>query len=199
MAIAAPSAAPDAVPSTNGSASGLRSRPWKVAPATASPAPTTIAVSTRGRRSSHTIVSAAGDQVAPVSMPRVRDRMTPSVSAGLMRTVPRPTPATSRMTRATIAATPTTQRRPAPPPAGTAGGGEVAGDGGRCHRRVGPTVPTAAGTSGRIAAARLRRPMGRRGPGRVISVSWTGRIAPSLTAVMTSQPGRAATSSGVGT
>ena len=31
-----PSAAPDAVPSTYGSASGLRSRPWNVAPATAS-------------------------------------------------------------------------------------------------------------------------------------------------------------------
>ena len=38
-AIAAPSAAPDAVPSTYGSASGLRSRPWNVAPATARPGP----------------------------------------------------------------------------------------------------------------------------------------------------------------
>ena len=59
-AIAAPSAAPDAVPSTYGSASGLRSSPWNVAPATARPMPTTIAVRTRGSRRSMTIVSVAG-------------------------------------------------------------------------------------------------------------------------------------------
>ena len=71
-AIAAPSAAPDAVPSTYGSASGLRSRPWNVAPATARPTPTTIAVRTRGRRRSQTIVSVAGDQVRPRSSPSSR-------------------------------------------------------------------------------------------------------------------------------
>ena len=59
-AIAAPSAAPEAVPSTYGSASGFRSRPWNVAPATASPVPTTIAVRTRGSRRSITIASAVG-------------------------------------------------------------------------------------------------------------------------------------------
>ena len=67
--MAAPSAAPDAVPSTYGSASGLRRSPWKVAPATARPAPTTSAVRTRGRRSSRTIVSAAGAQVRSTGRP----------------------------------------------------------------------------------------------------------------------------------
>ena len=36
--------------------------PWKVAPATARPAPTRAAVRTRGIRSSQTIVSVAGVQ-----------------------------------------------------------------------------------------------------------------------------------------
>ena len=58
-ATAAPSAAPEAVPSTYGSARGLRNSPWNVAPATARPAPTTIAVRTRGSRRSQTIVAVA--------------------------------------------------------------------------------------------------------------------------------------------
>ena len=60
--MAAPRAAPEAVPRTYGSASGLRNRPWNVAPATDRPTPTTIAERTRGRRSSNTIVSDAADQ-----------------------------------------------------------------------------------------------------------------------------------------
>ena len=71
-AIAAPSAAPDAVPSTYGSASGFRSSPWNVAPATASPVPTTIAVRTRGSRRSMTIASAVAAQAIPRSRPRSR-------------------------------------------------------------------------------------------------------------------------------
>ena len=71
-AIAAPSAAPDAVPSTYGSASGLRRSPWNVAPATASAQPTSIAVRIRGRRRSMTMVSVASDQVFGMSSPRNR-------------------------------------------------------------------------------------------------------------------------------
>ena len=70
--IAAPRAAPDEVPSTYGSASGFLTMPWKVAPATASPAPTTAAVRTRGRRRSQTIVSVATVQRCPRSRPRRR-------------------------------------------------------------------------------------------------------------------------------
>ena len=91
-AIAAPSAAPDAVPSTYGSASGLRSRPWNVAPATASPVPTTIAVRTRGRRRSITIVSAVGAQVTRRSIPRRRCARIAMVVAGARSTDPRHDP-----------------------------------------------------------------------------------------------------------
>ncbi len=72
MPMAAPSAAPDDVPRTYGSARGLRTMPWNVAPAIARPAPTTAAVSTRGSRSSQTIVSVAGVQVLPRSSPVMR-------------------------------------------------------------------------------------------------------------------------------
>ena len=51
--------------------------------------------------------------------------------------------------------------------------------------------------SGWIATASSLRPSTRRGPGRVMTTSSTGRIWPSLTAVMTFQPGRAATASAV--
>ena len=64
-AIAAPSPAPDAVPRTYGSARGLRSSPWNVAPATARATPTTIAVMTRGMRRSQTIASDAGVHATP--------------------------------------------------------------------------------------------------------------------------------------
>ena len=46
----APSAAPDETPVTYGSVSGLRKRSWRITPATASAAPTSAAVSTRGMR-----------------------------------------------------------------------------------------------------------------------------------------------------
>ena len=104
-AIAAPRAAPDAVPRMYGSARGLRIRPWSVAPATASPAPTSMAVRTRGTRRSHTIVSVASDQVRPRSRPSVRQRMTPIVSPGPIRADPSVTPATSRTPSATSPAT----------------------------------------------------------------------------------------------
>ena len=50
MPIVAPSAAPDETPVTYGSVSGLRKRSWRITPATASAAPTSAAVSTRGIR-----------------------------------------------------------------------------------------------------------------------------------------------------
>ena len=111
-AMAAPRAAPDAVPSTYGSASGLRIRPWNVAPATASAAPTSIAVSTRGIRRSQTIVSVAGVQVRPRSSPKVRHRITPMLSAGPIRTDPSPTPTTSVSARATSTTPATMPGRP---------------------------------------------------------------------------------------
>ena len=46
--------------------------------------------------------------------------------------------------------------------------------------------------SGWTAAVRARRPSTRRGPGRVTTMSSTGTMAPALTALRTSQPGRSA-------
>ncbi len=98
-AIAAPSAAPDAVPRTYGSASGLRRMPWNVVPATASPSPTIIADRTRGSRRSMTIVSAAGVHVPPISSPSRRWARIATVSPGATATVPSPTARTSTTTQ----------------------------------------------------------------------------------------------------
>ena len=51
---------------------------------------------------------------------------------------------------------------------------------------------------GQIPVARFRSPIGSRGPGRVISMSRTGRTSPFLTAVMAPHPARAFTLAGVG-
>ena len=115
----------------------------------------------------------------------VRHRMTPTVSPGPIWTEPSDTPATSSDEQGDDA-----ERRDQP---------------GRPRTRPArPTVPRsveivdadisprhgAGGSvmSGYIASARLRSPVGRRGPGRVISVSLTGRMSPFLTAVRTLQP-----------
>ena len=85
--------------------------------------------------------------------------------------------------------------RPTADPGGDAAGVQVG------RERAGRHVRQGAGgkvTSGRIVPARLRSPTGRRGPGRVISMSSTVRTSSFTTAVMTLQPGRAATASGVG-
>src|SRR5690606_23359867 len=55
--ITAPVEAPEEMPSTKGSASGLRNNDCMITPHTASPAPHTAASKVRGRRSSHTIPS----------------------------------------------------------------------------------------------------------------------------------------------
>ena len=69
------------------------------------------------------------------------------------------------------------------------------------HRANGHRPPYGAGgiwMSGQIAMVSARSPAASRGPGRVISMSLTARIMSSLTAVITFQPGRAATAVGVG-
>ena len=55
--MSAPVAAPCVKPSTSGLPSGLRTSDWKTAPASASAAPTSRAVTTRGSRSSLTMNS----------------------------------------------------------------------------------------------------------------------------------------------
>jgi hypothetical protein len=70
-----------------------------------------IAVRTRGRRRSQTIASVAGLHVTPISIPKSRDRITPIVSAGEIRTEPRPTPRIRVMSRMTAATMPTTSGR----------------------------------------------------------------------------------------
>ena len=70
-----PSAAPPETPSTNGSASGFRSRAWSATPARRpSAAPTIAASSARGRRSSSRMVWSGS---TPASAPRRRDRLRP--------------------------------------------------------------------------------------------------------------------------
>ncbi|SLI14874.1 Uncharacterised protein [Mycobacteroides abscessus subsp. abscessus] len=56
----APTAAPEDTPMTPGSASGLANTPCSSAPAVASAAPTSIANSTRGNRTSQRVTSPAG-------------------------------------------------------------------------------------------------------------------------------------------
>ena len=53
----APTAAPDEMPMTPGSASGLRNTPCMTTPAVASAAPTSTAMSSRGTRMSHSVAS----------------------------------------------------------------------------------------------------------------------------------------------
>ena len=57
IASAVASAAPELIPVRNGSTSGLRSMPCKRKPETASAAPTSAAMDTRGARSCQTIVA----------------------------------------------------------------------------------------------------------------------------------------------
>ena len=186
IASAAPSAAPDDVPSTYGSASGLRTMPWNVAPATARPAPTRAAVRTRGIRSSQTIVSVAAVQWPPRSSPRRALEDDPErVRHGPIWIDPTVTPATSEIASTTRPITAIVAGRPrirAAMPTGRSSAGRL--------RVAMPTrygVADAAGDgrtrSGYIARARLRIPVARRGPGRVISVSVTDRTSPVLTAV----------------
>src|SRR3954447_1322992 len=195
MASAAPSAAPDDVPRTYGSASGLRTIPWNVAPATARPAPTSAAVRTRGSRSSQTIVSVAAGHWPPRSSPNARFRMTPSVSVGPIAIDPTVTAATSATTSSATPMSATVAgrllNRPETPVGRSSAGIEraVIGSG----QLAGGSV-----RAGYIAGASFRMPVASRGPGRVISVSETDRTSPFFTAVSFDQPGRFAIVSAVG-
>ena len=90
MAASAPTAAPPEMPSTYGSASGLRSNTCIIAPASASRPPEANAASARGRRRSRTIA-------APVSSPPVNPRAIAAASTGTL-------PTASASARATMAA-----------------------------------------------------------------------------------------------
>src|SRR5437867_712401 len=105
----APSDAPAAVPMMYGSAIGLRRSAWKTVPASDSPPPTSMATSTRGRRTSKMICSS----------PRARGRVSrrPSIRWPRMASVsPMATPCDPIATATTI----TTPRASAPPPSTTA-------------------------------------------------------------------------------
>ena len=175
-AIAAPSAAPDAVPSTYGSASGLRSRPWNVAPATARPAPDEH----RGQDPRQPQVPddrlGRGRPVAAEVEAERAPEDDPERVAGPIRTEPSATPATSEHA-STTQARPTAISRGRPRTRAARPTGREVGERRRVATQTRYGAVDAAGggrtRSGYIASARLRRPVGRRGPGRVISVSLT--------------------------
>ena len=186
IASAAPSAAPDEVPSTYGSASGLRTMPWNVAPATARPAPTS------GGRQDPRQPQVPDDRLGrggPASgrgrARSARWRMTPMrVGRADPRSSRRSTPATSSDEQRDEADRPrSTAGRPRSRPARPTGREVRRRSCGSAIGRPRLMAPaTAATRSGYIASARLRSPVARRGPGRVISVSLTGRMSPFLTA-----------------
>ena len=89
-AIAAPSAAPLLVPSTYGSASGLRSSDWNAAPDVASAAPTAIAARIRGRRISITIAVEPALISPPTGSPATLLPKMASTSSGAMFATPKP-------------------------------------------------------------------------------------------------------------
>src|SRR5438876_6760047 len=85
---APPSAAPPETPSAYGSASGLRSRPWKSTPALASAAPTMAAPATRGRRIAKKMASSCGRHVGSKRAPTTWFRGMRSKSSGRSCTAP---------------------------------------------------------------------------------------------------------------
>ena len=89
-AIAAPSAAPLLVPSTYGSASGLRRSDWNAAPEVASAAPTAMAARMRGRRISMTIAVEPALISPPTGRPATLLPMMASTSSGAMFATPKP-------------------------------------------------------------------------------------------------------------
>src|SRR5882762_4352473 len=88
MATVAPSPAPAATPSRNGSASELRSTPWYEVPPAASIAPTSAASTTRGSRSCHTIAWSTGDVAVWKSRNGRWAKIVPTTSPTLMFTGP---------------------------------------------------------------------------------------------------------------
>ena len=95
-ASATASAAPEALPSRNGSASGLRNSPCATAPASPSSAPASQAPSVRGRRMSHTICHATASwrarstlskPVLPTLAPSARPKTASASSASASHAV----------------------------------------------------------------------------------------------------------------
>lgn len=101
----APTDAPDETPSSIGSASGLRTRACSAMPDTDRPAPTTPASSTRGSRTSTTIVSRTGVQAGSARTGWIRwSRIPQTWPAGTLIepiAIPAVTRAASRTPRAT--------------------------------------------------------------------------------------------------
>ena len=201
-AIAAPSAAPEAVPSTYGSASGLRSRPWNVAPATASPVPDDHRREDPrqpqvhddrlgGRRPRHRHVEPEDALGEDADRRRRREvHATRARSPPRTRRASTTTPAT---TSHPVAAQPHGHAHGEPP--GRAGGdrGGVIGAGQRASR-----PPRGRGRRRRRRQHEVRVDRQREGPdalgeprpGRVTMTSSIGRTSPFLTAVR--RPSRAA-------
>src|SRR5262245_4013973 len=177
IAIVAPRPAPAATPSRYGSASGFRNTPWYVAPASASIAPTSAARSTRGTRICQRIASSVGE--SEVDTPGTCSRA-PADS----RTAPTPrwtgparTPIASDTRRNATAEPAQRGRRPRARQTGT---GYTRGVMREWSRRAGGED---------IARKRFTR----RGPQREAIESSTRTIEPVRTALILSQPGRAAT------
>ena len=82
MPITAPSAAPEDAPRMSGETSGLRNRPWKAVPATASAAPTSTAAITRGPRMYRITFSTAGgsDDARPLRREITNSATSPSAT-----------------------------------------------------------------------------------------------------------------------
>ena len=137
----APTLAPDDTPSSIGSASGLRTRACSAIPATDSPAPTTAHSSTRGSRTSVTIVSRTGGQVGSARAGCSWWSRMPHTSPAGMVTEPAAIP--------TVAATATK----APQPGQHESVGESAAAGhGMCAPAPGELLPTDSATLGALPA-----------------------------------------------
>ncbi len=126
MTETAPSDAPEETPSRYGSASGLRTRACRAVPITARPAPVTAPSSTRGARTSTTMVSRARDQsgccqsapsacvtmphtwpggtrTEPIARPAVAETVSKAVSTSSVTAhFVRPTPDSSAFRRRTV-------------------------------------------------------------------------------------------------
>ena len=110
IAIDAPSAAPEETPTTPGSASGLPKIACITAPATASAAPTAIAMTMRGKRMTHRSASSAGSGAQSFGMPTARSTE-PITSLAEIATWPSRAESRMAASRSTPSTTPTMMPR----------------------------------------------------------------------------------------
>ena len=176
-------------PARTGRRAGCAAGPGTSCPRPRARSPTISAVSTRGRRSSRTIVSADAGQACATGQPRSSCARIAIVSAGETDTVPSAMPATIAIAR-TIRPADRRADGPAPQRVERAGGRAATRSGasdGRAHvsaRRADGLGRGAAGEVGRqrrrssrsgwMARASEARPSASRGPGRVTRMSSTG-------------------------